>query len=148
MSQLYRKTRYVCAFEKRWRIIFPTTFSFFVECILGGCKHAIAFIMWLHEKSNTPAPTQTECYWRKPKLSRVNDNAVATLADFGKPTTSVDVNTKSVVNMFLAGLTNQGQVLFAKTTWMETHRMLDMHHTALTFPVSMYCDIFNLEMGT
>ncbi|KAF5281934.1 hypothetical protein FQR65_LT14460 [Abscondita terminalis] len=38
---------------------------------LGGCKHIIAFIMWVHRRSEEPSTTDVECYWRKPKLSRV-----------------------------------------------------------------------------
>lgn len=43
------------------------------ECIAsqGGCKHSIAFLMWLHRRSEEPSCTSVECYWRKSKLSRV-----------------------------------------------------------------------------
>lgn len=37
----------------------------------GGCKHAIAFLMWLHRRSEEAAPTAVECYWRKPVLSQI-----------------------------------------------------------------------------
>lgn len=39
--------------------------------ITGGCKHAIAFLMWIHRRSEDPAPTSVECYWKKSKLSSV-----------------------------------------------------------------------------
>lgn len=44
-----------------------------LSCVasLGGCKHAIAFIMWLHRRSEEPAPTEIVCYWKKPILSQV-----------------------------------------------------------------------------
>ena len=35
----------------------------------GGCKHAIAFLMWLHRRSEEPATTAVKCYWKKSTLS-------------------------------------------------------------------------------
>ncbi|XP_051156314.1 uncharacterized protein LOC127278577 [Leptopilina boulardi] len=40
----------------------------------GGCKHAIAFLMWLHRRSEEPEPTATVCYWKKSTLSQVGLN--------------------------------------------------------------------------
>ncbi|CAG9763417.1 unnamed protein product [Ceutorhynchus assimilis] len=45
----------------------------------GGCKHAIAFVMWVHRRSEEPSPTETISYWKKPKLS-----GVGTLLQFVK----------------------------------------------------------------
>lgn len=44
-----------------------------LSCVasLGGCKHAIAFLMWLHRRSEEPAPTEVVCYWKKANLSQV-----------------------------------------------------------------------------
>ncbi|GBP98492.1 hypothetical protein EVAR_66490_1 [Eumeta japonica] len=43
------------------------------DCVAsrGGCKHAIAFLFWVHRRSEEPSCTSTECYWKKSKLSRV-----------------------------------------------------------------------------
>lgn len=41
---------------------------------LGGCKHAIAFLMWVHRRSEEPSCTSVECYWKKSKLSRVGSS--------------------------------------------------------------------------
>lgn len=38
---------------------------------LGGCKHAIALLFWLHRRSEEPSPTEVLCYWKKSKLSNV-----------------------------------------------------------------------------
>ncbi|GBP90081.1 hypothetical protein EVAR_27069_1 [Eumeta japonica] len=40
------------------------------DCVAsqGGCKHAIAFLMWLHRRSEEPSCTSVECYWKKSKL--------------------------------------------------------------------------------
>ncbi|XP_074026504.1 uncharacterized protein isoform X1 [Leptinotarsa decemlineata] len=37
----------------------------------GGCKHAIAFIAWLHRRSEDPPSTSIDCYWKKSKLSTI-----------------------------------------------------------------------------
>lgn len=38
---------------------------------LGGCKHAIAFLAWLHRRSEDPSTTSVDCYWQKSKLSKI-----------------------------------------------------------------------------
>ncbi|CAG9768249.1 unnamed protein product [Ceutorhynchus assimilis] len=37
----------------------------------GSCKHAIAFLMWLHRRSEEPASTSVTNYWKKSSLSKV-----------------------------------------------------------------------------
>jgi len=37
--------------------------------LLGGCKHAVAVLIWLHRRSSEPSPTEIQCYWRKSVLS-------------------------------------------------------------------------------
>lgn len=37
----------------------------------GGCKHAVAFLMWLHRRTEEPATTAVKCYWKKAALSNV-----------------------------------------------------------------------------
>ncbi|XP_047543251.1 uncharacterized protein LOC125075585 [Vanessa atalanta] len=43
------------------------------DCVAGqgGCKHAIALLMWVHRRSEEPSCTEVQCYWLKSKLSRV-----------------------------------------------------------------------------
>lgn len=44
-----------------------TSFIIFI----GGCKHSLAFLMYIHRKSEERSPTEVECYWKRPKLSGV-----------------------------------------------------------------------------
>ncbi|TGZ52774.1 Uncharacterized protein DBV15_11266 [Temnothorax longispinosus] len=37
----------------------------------GGCNHAIAFVMWIHRRSEDPSPTDVQCYWKKPVLANI-----------------------------------------------------------------------------
>lgn len=50
-------------------------FSFFTrvsltEQFLGGCKHGVAFLFWLHRRSEEPSVTSVESYWKAPTLSQ------------------------------------------------------------------------------
>ncbi|XP_046743008.1 uncharacterized protein LOC124409445 [Diprion similis] len=38
---------------------------------MGGCRHAVALLAWIHRRTGEPAPTSIACYWKKPKLSDV-----------------------------------------------------------------------------
>lgn len=44
------------------------------DCVasLGGCKHAIAVIGWLHRRTEDKASTSQACYWQKPTLSKIS----------------------------------------------------------------------------
>lgn len=49
----------------------------------GGCKHMIAIVTWLHQRSGDKTRTDEECYWKKAKLSKVADpNSFVTAEDF------------------------------------------------------------------
>ncbi|KAJ8916480.1 hypothetical protein NQ315_014700 [Exocentrus adspersus] len=37
----------------------------------GGCKHGVAFLMWLHRRSEDPSVTSVKCYWKKSALSNI-----------------------------------------------------------------------------
>ncbi|KAG4079678.1 hypothetical protein HA402_009064 [Bradysia odoriphaga] len=39
---------------------------------LGGCKHAIAVVGWLHRRSEEPSPTEEKCYWKKSALATID----------------------------------------------------------------------------
>lgn len=40
----------------------------------GGCKHHIAFIGWIHRRSEEPTKTEVECYWKKKFIVSSWDN--------------------------------------------------------------------------
>ncbi|KAF5297852.1 hypothetical protein FQR65_LT19661 [Abscondita terminalis] len=51
--------------------VFRSAQCFDCAASAGGCKHAVAFLMWLHSRSEEPSCTQVSCYWQKSKLSQV-----------------------------------------------------------------------------
>ncbi|KAK4885148.1 hypothetical protein RN001_001419 [Aquatica leii] len=68
-----------------------------LDCVAsaGGCKHRIAFLMWLHRRSEEPASTSTICYWKKPVLAQVGSSIkFIKSVDIGRKSkkTLVDVN--------------------------------------------------------
>ncbi|KAJ8676813.1 hypothetical protein QAD02_012600 [Eretmocerus hayati] len=46
----------------------------------GGCKHVFAFLMWFNRRSEEPARTEIECYWKESVLSGVGKNIPFILA--------------------------------------------------------------------
>lgn len=69
-----------------------TFFIFFVLFLVGGCKHALAFLMWMHRRTEEPSPTEVTSYWKKPRLSGVGTSLKFTTArDFSKKTVNPPV---------------------------------------------------------
>lgn len=48
--------------------------------LTGGCKHAFAFMIWAHKRSDEPSKTDVTCYWKKSVLSGVGTNQKFILA--------------------------------------------------------------------
>ncbi|KAJ8671956.1 hypothetical protein QAD02_003215 [Eretmocerus hayati] len=46
----------------------------------GGCKHTVSFLFWVHRRTESPSPTETECYWRRSKLSSIGSSMKYTCA--------------------------------------------------------------------
>lgn len=60
------------------------------------CKHAVAFLFWLHRRSEEPSVTSQVCYWKKSVLSDVGKNLNSDLASICKkqlPTLATKGNT-------------------------------------------------------
>ncbi|CAH1110042.1 unnamed protein product [Psylliodes chrysocephalus] len=60
------------------REVVDTVKCFDCSAAEGGCKHALAFLMWVHKKSTQPSPTSIECYWKKPVLSAAKSTIIKT----------------------------------------------------------------------
>ncbi|XP_046972719.1 uncharacterized protein LOC124539378 [Vanessa cardui] len=74
------------------------------DCVAsqGGCKHAIAFIMWIHRRSEEPSCTSMECYWKKSKLSQVGTSLkYITAKEMSKRSPSLPSN-PSILTKYLA----------------------------------------------
>lgn len=58
----------------------------------GGCKHTVAFLIWLFKRSEEPATTSVKCYWTKPALSKVGSHIKFIKAKDFKNESSSDLN--------------------------------------------------------
>ncbi|CAH0731390.1 unnamed protein product, partial [Brenthis ino] len=69
----------------------------------GCCKHAVAFLMWTHRRSEEPSCTATECYLKKSKLSKVGSTLkYMKIKDIGSGNSSLSTQEdKSVLCEFL-----------------------------------------------
>lgn len=64
--------------------------------------------MWLHRRSEEPAPTETVCYWRKSQLSSVGTSLkFVTTSDFGTP--KPQTTDTFVKGSFLEGFVQSGR---------------------------------------
>ena len=114
------------------------------ECLdcaasMGGCKHIIAFIMWIHRESELPPPTEVKYYLKKSPLS-----AVGTTIKFIKgkdmapsPTrsreTSNDPNNGFLAKVIQHGAANgsQAELIFQLTD--QTKPLKELEITTLLF---------------
>lgn len=42
-----------------------------IVIVLGGCKHVVTLLSWLHRRSEDPPKTSTQCYWKRSKMAAI-----------------------------------------------------------------------------
>lgn len=101
----------------------------------GGCKHAIAFLFWLHRRSEEPSPTEELCYWKKSDLSKVGTSQkFLLLSDITKtPTVRTDSST-DVARKFISRNENKNfDCLMLNMTRSPTYNVISLHQLAIGF---------------
>ncbi|CAG5020930.1 unnamed protein product [Parnassius apollo] len=78
----------------------------------GGCKHSVAFLMWLHRRSEEPSPTEKKCYWAKPKLATIGTKFIKAKDMGPSSVTTEDKNTDN---------TNSDQFFLAVVQSLKEH---------------------------
>lgn len=64
--------------------------------------------MWVHRESEKPPSTSVECYWRKPKLSKVGSSIkFITTSDFGVRSVEVQDGQSFVEDVLSASIINK-----------------------------------------
>lgn len=118
------------------------------DCVAsqGGCKHAIAFIMWVHRRSEEPSCTSVACYWMKSKLSRVGTSLkYMTAKDLsnGRPSLSSDngVLEKFLVEGKKRKLNNCELLKYQPGYNRDDTECVSMHQLVLKFK-DKSCDTF------
>ncbi|XP_030747767.1 uncharacterized protein LOC115876204 [Sitophilus oryzae] len=109
----------------------------------GRCKHAIAFIMWVHRRSEEPSPTDVVSYWKKPKLSGVVFRTLVgtslqyvTIQDFAKDAKqeTVDSNNSGFLEKFIEKANECGAPCQLRHYFQEDkHLNLGIHQLLFSF---------------
>ncbi|XP_046397613.1 uncharacterized protein LOC124164364 [Ischnura elegans] len=110
------------------------------DCIAsqGGCKHALAFLMWLHRRSEDPAPTDVQCFWKKPRLSTVGSSLKFVKASDFPRSESSKWSLKPCVERFLGDMENLARennidCQLARSNLQDPLRSLSLHNLMLDF---------------
>lgn len=70
--------------------------NFNIVYIIGSCKHALAFLMLVHHRSEDPSPTDVTSYWVRPRLSAIGTSLKFVAAsDFTKIKRDAPLETSS-----------------------------------------------------
>lgn len=109
---------------------------------LGTCKHAIAFLMWIHRRSEEPSCTSVECYWRKSKLSKVGSTLkFITAKNLAKENQRLAKTSKQEGSAILAEFLEEGMkrklnceiLKHEPNCHVEDTKMLSLHALMLKF---------------
>ncbi|XP_028170878.1 uncharacterized protein LOC114360375 [Ostrinia furnacalis] len=112
----------------------------------GGCKHAVAFLMWLHRRSEEPSCTSVECYWKKSNLSKVGSTIkVLTAKEMCKRKHQVPEPDTSVMEEFLIECKNRKikscQFIKHVGDYEDEKLILSLHYLVNTYK-EQTCDSF------
>jgi hypothetical protein len=85
-----------------YHLYFDTNYMITIK-FSGGCKHAVAFLGWLHRRSEEPSPTSTICYWKKCALSSIGSTLTLVKCEaLGQQSRRCEVkNAQTIENSFL-----------------------------------------------
>ncbi|XP_037298685.1 uncharacterized protein LOC119190579 [Manduca sexta] len=113
----------------------------------GGCKHAVAFLMWAHRRSEEPPCTSIECYWKKSKFAKcttvkeMKGNSSSTCKEFG------DV----VLNDFLVESKRSNlcttQILKYQADYKVPDILFSMHYLSIKHKKGSDCETFLAEIN-
>lgn len=104
----------------------------------GGCKHAVAFLMWLHRRTEEPACTSVECYWKKSNLAKVGSTLkIINAKDMSKRKYQDPVSNTSVLIEFMDECKKRKietcQFLKHTEDFTDNKSVLSLHYLLYTF---------------
>ncbi|CAK1577897.1 unnamed protein product [Parnassius mnemosyne] len=86
----------------------------------GGYKHGVAFLMWLHRRTEEPFCTSVECYWRKSNLAKVGSSIKILMAkEISKKKPQIIILENNVMNEFVLQCKN-----FDTELTLSLHRLM------------------------
>lgn len=103
-----------------------------VECqgcpaSVGGCKHGIAFLFWLHRRAEEPSTTESICYWRKSELSKVGTSKKFILLTDLTSSANLELSDK---DDFLSRVISS-QISVTDSILLNIHREVEMANLSL-----------------
>ncbi|KAL4714235.1 hypothetical protein ACJJTC_009587 [Scirpophaga incertulas] len=126
----------------------------------GGCKHGVAFLMWLHRRSEEPSCTSVEYYWKKSNLSKVGTSIkILSAKDMSKRKVKEFVPKTELLNDFVMECKkkkmNTCQFIKHEPDYSQRGTILSLHHLIMKYndehyhsffkKISMECSNTNLK---
>lgn len=113
----------------------PLLFHEIFFFVSGGCKHGVAFLLWLHRRSEEPSVTSTKCYWKKSNLAKAVEMNKGMLELCGKKAPKLAEKNASFLQAVLNSCPNSEGTLFSlfKPTKFE---VISLHQIMQTFLAS------------
>lgn len=104
----------------------------------GGCKHAVAFLMWLHRRSEDPSCTSVECYWKKSNLAKVGTSIkILSAREMAKRKPKVFAPDSGLMNEFVKECKtrkiNNCQFVKHEPDYCDTDTNLSLHYLMMTY---------------
>lgn len=102
----------------------------------GGCKHAVAFLMWVHRRSEEPSSTEILCYWKKSSLAQVGTNlryvTAKDLSTGRRLCTTQTAPQNNILKKFLQAAVNRGvtncELLTYNNCSLNDYEKLSLHY--------------------
>lgn len=101
---------------------------------IGGCKHGIALLFWLHRRSEEPSVTETICYWRKSELSKVGTSKKFILLTDLTASANLDLSNKDdFLNKVISSSNNITDCMLLKMHKEVEMETLSLHHLYIAY---------------
>lgn len=118
----------------------------------GGCKHGVAFLMWLHRRSEEPSCTSIECYWKKSNLAKVGTSTkILSAREMAKRKPKQFAPDGGLMNEFVkeckARKINNCQFIKHEPDYRDSSTILSLHHLMMAYNEEN-CDRFLLKIFT
>ncbi|XP_060802684.1 uncharacterized protein LOC132902276, partial [Amyelois transitella] len=118
----------------------------------GGCKHAVAFLLWVHRRSEEPSCTEIQCYWKKSKLAQVGTSVkyitVKDLSAGKRPRLAQKIPPhNNMLTQFLRAaanrnVTNCELLKYTSSSSIKEHEKLSLHYLIIEHCNNSDCDVF------
>lgn len=100
--------------------------------VKGGCKHGIAFLLWLHRRSEEPSVTDTVCYWKRSTVSKVDTSGKSLQQLIEAKCSEVGPKDETIVSEFIASVSGAFGGIFDLAR-QPKHNFLSLHQLMIAY---------------